>query len=238
MRGLKHWLAKDWVQAAVARLAWLYIRFVHATSRFTIEGSERARALHRGGAPFLVCFWHGRMLMMPCAWRSKRPVSILISPHRDGRLIARAIAHFGVGTVTGSTSRGAVAGLRGALSALEKGTCIGVTPDGPRGPRMRAAQGVVHMARIAQVPVLTASYGVKRRTIFGSWDRFVLPHPFNRGVFLLGEPITVAADADDAAVEAARCLVEDRLNGLTREADERFGQAAIGPADATLEARG
>ena len=171
------------------------------------------------------------MLMMPCAWRSQRPVSILISPHRDGRLIARAIAHFGVGTVTGSSRRGAVAGLRGALMALAKGRCIGVTPDGPRGPRMRAAPGIVHMARVAQVPVLPASYGVQRRTIFRSWDRFLLPHPFNRGVFLLGEPIRIAVDADEMAIEQTRRLVEDRLNALTREADARFGHAGIAPAD-------
>ncbi len=86
------------------------------------------------------------------------------------------------------------------------------------------------MARLARVPILTASYSASRRRVLQSWDRFIVPLPFARGVFVWGEPVTVPADADDAALEAARQALEDRLNAITGEADRRCGWPAIEPA--------
>jgi lysophospholipid acyltransferase (LPLAT)-like uncharacterized protein len=227
-------LGKPWVQEAAAVLAALYIRLVWATSRWETRGGEHPAALHESGAAFIVCFWHGRMLMLPKGWTKGRPVSILISPHRDGRLIAATIRHFGVGTVTGSTSRGGARAFLEMRSLLSTGTSIGITPDGPRGPRMRAAAGVAELARLSGAVVLPAAYAVKRRRVLGTWDRFLLPWPFNRGVFLWDAPIRVAHDADANAVDAARAHIEARLNAITAEADACFGHAATDPAPSGL----
>ena len=120
--------------------------------------------------------------------------------------------------------------MRAILRAIADGDCIGITPDGPRGPRMRASAGAVHIARLAGVPIFPATFSTARRRVFGSWDRFLFPLPFSRGVYLWGEPITLARNADSAAVEAARQQLEDRLNDLTREADRICGHPAIEPA--------
>ena len=42
--------------------------------------------------------------------------------------------------------------------------------------------------------------------------------------------MTVPREADDAAVEAARRTLEDRLNELTNRADAALGQPRIEPA--------
>ncbi|MBM3541759.1 MAG: DUF374 domain-containing protein, partial [Alphaproteobacteria bacterium] len=91
----KSLLARPWARAAVASLAALYIRLVWATSRWEVRGGERAAALHAEGRAFIVCFWHGRIIMMPHGWARGRPASVLISPHRDGRVIAETMGHFG-----------------------------------------------------------------------------------------------------------------------------------------------
>ncbi len=233
----KRILARAWAQEAAARLAACYMRLVWRTSRWDTRGGEAAEALHAAGRAFIVCFWHGRMLMMPFGWKRGREISILVSAHRDGRLIARTIARFGVGTVTGSSHRGGAAAFRAMRKALAAGRCIGITPDGPRGPRMRAAMGIAELARRAGAPVLPASYAVRRRRVLGSWDRFILPWPFNRGVFVWGAPIAVAPDADDRAVEAARLRIEDSLNALSSEADAHFGHPPIRQADAAPTGR-
>ena len=95
---------------------------------------------------------------------------------------------------------------------------------------MRASDGIVRLARVSGVPILPATFGAHRRKVLPSWDRFVIPWPFTRGVLVWGEPITVARDADDAAVERARVQVEDALNALTEEADRLVGQSPIEPA--------
>src|SRR5215469_2728943 len=147
-------IRSEWLRRALCWLISLYIRFVFATSRWTIEGAEMARAYHREGKPFILAFWHGRLLMMPMAWQRDVPIHMLISSHRDGRIIADAVGHFGISSIAGSSSRGGGAALRQMVKALRQGECVGITPDGPRGPAEVASDGIVATARLAQVPII------------------------------------------------------------------------------------
>jgi lysophospholipid acyltransferase (LPLAT)-like uncharacterized protein len=229
---MKRLLRATPVQALVAWLAAQYMRFVYATTRWEVIGFERFKPLLDGDKPFIGCFWHGRILMWPTFWPFGEPPLMLISDHRDGRLIARTIAHFGVRTVTGSTSRGGAKALRDLAQALAAGHAVAVTPDGPRGPRMRAQPGVAMVAKLTGAPVVPASYSTSRAIVLSSWDRFLLALPFGRGMFICGEPVHVPRDADAAAFENARRAVEAELNRLTREADRYCGRAQVEPAAA------
>jgi len=204
----------------------LYIRFVYATSRWTIEGSAAARGFHGEKRPFILAFWHGRLLMMPMAWPRAVPIHMLISGHRDGRIIADAVGHFGIASIAGSSSRGGLPALRAMIKTLRDGACVGITPDGPRGPAEQASQGIVAAARLAQVPIVPLAYATRRRRVMATWDRFHLAFPFTTGIHLWGEPIAVPEDADAAQMERYRQLVEDQLNALGREADRRMGHEA------------
>lgn len=214
----------------------LYIRFVYATGRWTVINGGHARELWDAGRPFILAFWHGRILMMPKSWRAGVPIHMLISSHRDGQLIARTVSHFGIRTVSGSSTRGGTEALRGMLKSLKAGECVGITPDGPKGPRMRATDGIVAVARMAQVPILPAAFAASRRRLLSSWDRFAVALPFSRGVFVWGDPILVPKDSDAAGLEAARLLVETSLNAVTREADRLMGQTTPDPAPAEASA--
>ena len=215
----------------VAALAAQYIRLIHLTGRWRVIGEEIPRRFWDRGQPFLVCFWHGRLLMMPyCRNPDAPPVYILISRHPDGRFIADTIKHFGVGAITGSTSRGGTSALRAVLKILASGATAGITPDGPRGPRMRAGIGAINAARMAGVAILPLTFAASRRIVFNSWDRFVVALPFAKGVLIWGDPIEIARDADHVTVERARRKLEDRLNALCHEADRLVGAEPIEPA--------
>ena len=127
---------------------------------------------------------------------------------------------------TSTLNRAGSAGLRAVIRTLKQGDCVGITPDGPRGPRMRAQGGIVTAARAAGVPILPATYSVRRRRVLGTWDRFVVALPFNRGVYVIGAPIEIG----DIAPEAARLLIEERLTALTHYADRLIGVAPVEPA--------
>ena len=216
-------------------LCWLgaqYIRLCHATGRWSETNGAVPRRLWEAGQPFILCFWHGRLMMMPYCWDPRRPIHTLTSEHPDGRLIARTTAHFGLRTVTGSSSRGGSAALRRLLRLVAAGSSVAITPDGPRGPRMRAQDGAIGLARMAGVPIVPVSYSTERRRLLKSWDRFLLVLPFGRGVIVWGDPIAVPGDADAEAREAARRQLEDSLNALTGEADRRCGHAPVEPAEA------
>lgn len=175
-----------------------------------------AGVLHEGQN--IYAFWHGRMLMLPRWYRSreKRPLYMLISQHGDGRLIAFAIKLLGIRSVAGSSSRRGVAATLELMRCLEGGASIGITPDGPKGPRQVCKKGVVTLAQQAGITVQPASYSVEERWIIPSWDRMIVPRPFSRGVVILGEPIRVGPEDDP---NEARLKIQESLNGITERAD-------------------
>jgi lysophospholipid acyltransferase (LPLAT)-like uncharacterized protein len=240
-------LDKRLVRATATRrvlswLAYLYMRLVYATTRWTVDGDETARALANHRKPCIACFWHGRMLMLPMELRrlsrtfdvpGMLPIHVLISAHGDGRAISDAIRYTGLQTVEGSTNDGGAKALRDLVTLLRAGEYVGITPDGPNGPAMRASVGVIVTAKLAGAPILPFTYATSRRRILDTWDRFHLPLPFGRGVFLWGEPIAIPTDLNQVGLETWRALVEARMNALTAEADRRAGREIVRPGTLT-----
>jgi len=230
MKPLKAIMANSLVRRVACALAALLIRFLHGTGRWRTLGSGPVEAMWDQEKPFIVAFWHGRLTMMPYIWRRGVPINMLISKHRDGELIARTIHHLGIKTVRGSSSKDGAQALRAMVKLLKQGEYVGVTPDGPRGPRMRASDGVISLARLSGVPIFPASFGANRRRILGSWDHHVLPLPFAKGVFVWGEAMEVPRNADAAELEAIRRRLENAMIAVTAEADRLCGVEPILPA--------
>lgn len=197
------------MQGLLARLVALYLRFVWVTTRWTLVGEEHARPFHDG--PMILAFWHERLPLAALGWRllsrrvpqaRGRRAQVLISRHRDGRLIANAVRPFGIDVVHASSSKGGASGLRGLLRILAGGGVAVITPDGPRGPVRVAAPGIAQLAALAGVPVLPCAVASSRMRLAGSWDRMRFPLPFARGVAVVGAPIPVARDGAEVALPA------------------------------------
>jgi hypothetical protein len=234
---LKRLFNRTAVRGVACWLISLYIRFVRLTGRWEVQNGHIPEKFWDREQPFILALWHGRLMMMPYSWRRGRPIDFLISRHRDGDMVSRTIAHFGLGTIRGSSKKGGATALKSMVVALRDGTNIGIAPDGPTGPRMRASEGIVSVARLSGAPIVPAACAISRRKVVNSWDRFVVALPFGRGVFYWGEPIRVPRDADQKTVRDAVLKVERALNRLTDDADRAVGQSIIEPA-AAVEARG
>ena len=63
----------------------LYMRLLGWTGRWQILGQDLPEKWLAQQKPFIVAFWHGRLLMMFLAWRYPDRVHVLISGHRDGQ---------------------------------------------------------------------------------------------------------------------------------------------------------
>src|SRR5437867_12465882 len=130
--------------------------------RIRYQGRETIEALRRAGQPFILAFWHGRLFLMRYSYPGTR-ITILISRHRDGELIARAMELFGLHATRGSTTEGGASGLREIVRRVREGYDVAFTPDGPRGPRRMAQMGVVQAARLAGVPVVPVGFGASKK---------------------------------------------------------------------------
>lgn len=212
-----------------------YIRLVWYSGKWEVKGEEPFRTLHASETPGILCFWHGRLIMVPFAWPRVKRFHMLISAHRDGEIIANSVKRLGIDWVKGSAakngkSKGGAEALRILLRNLKTGEWVGITPDGPRGPRMRASDGVISIARISGAPIMPVTFGVRRGKVIRSWDRFLLPAPFSSGVICWGEPYYVSQDSDPETLEATRLELESILNSLTEEADRLTGRNPVQPS--------
>lgn len=202
-------------------LAYWVIKMIGRTMRFEEVNSEIPNSFWDKGNPAIGAFWHGRLLMMPWVYRGKR-LGFLVSPHRDGQIVGRALERFGFHPILGSSNKQGSSALKEMVKANQNGSDIAIAPDGPRGPRYHAHFGVIELARRTGRPVVPLSFSASKKKVFKTWDHFLLPYPFSKGVFIWGEPIHVDSNGDRDYLEQIRALLETRLNELTEKADHFF----------------
>jgi lysophospholipid acyltransferase (LPLAT)-like uncharacterized protein len=195
-------------------LGTLLIRLVGPTLRARVRDDAGFSTKTASASPVIFAFWHNQMFVMPYVYRRflrPRPAVCLVSISQDGEMIARVLAHFGLGTARGSSSRRSREACLTLLSHLKEGKDVGITPDGPRGPRHQAHAGVVGLASLSGCPVipLTCDFGWKIE--LPTWDRFIIPLPFSTWRLHFGKPISVAESLDDDALEEVRKALEQRL---------------------------
>ena len=191
------------------RLLGYYLWLVLRTNRWRLDGAEHF-APHGAGSPAVFGFWHEHLPLMPAlAMLARRspsyrpaPIHTLVSKHNDGRFIGMVIRRFGIEPVLGSYSRGGASGLRQLVRLLRRGAMVGITPDGPRGPRRVAQPGIAQLAALAGVPVLPCAARTSRRIVLNTWDRMPIPLPFGRGVVVCGPAIVVPRDSWHDAIPA------------------------------------
>jgi len=202
-------------------LAYWVIKLLGWTMEFEEVHPEIPRSFWEKGIPGIGVFWHGRLLMMPRLYKGKK-LSFLVSPHRDGQIVGRALKRFGFHAILGSTNRRGFSAFKQMLRVNREGSDIALVPDGPRGPRYQVQIGVIELAKLTGRPVVPVTFSSSKRKLFKTWDQFLLPYPFSRGVFIWGEPVYVDPKGDRTHLEEKRALLERRLNELTEKADHYF----------------
>ena len=212
-------LKKKLVSGLGPWLAYWAIKILGQTMQFEEINPEIPRRFWKKGVPAIGAFWHGRLLMMPVVYKGKK-LSFLVSPHRDGQVVGKALRRFGFHAILGSTTRKGFSGFKQMVKA--HGSDIAIVPDGPRGPRRRVQIGVIELAKLTGRAVVPLTFSASKRKIFNTWDQFLLPYPFSKGVFIWGKPIYVEQNRNRVYLEEVKTLLEKRLDELTERADHYF----------------
>jgi lysophospholipid acyltransferase (LPLAT)-like uncharacterized protein len=208
-----------------------YIRLVFYSSRWTWENREYLREGQQ--APRIIAAtWHARLAPIFMLRPYGRRAVALISANRDGAFLAAIMRAAGVDAVRGSSrdprkpdkAKGGAAATPKLVEACVNGAAIVITPDGPRGPAMRCKPGAAVVSATAESPVLPIGYSVRRALVLKTWDRFMIPWPFNRGAFVFGPLIEPATEHSEAMLDAKRREIEAALLKATRRADALVGR--------------
>ncbi len=227
---MKHWFRRPGVQATLAWMMALYLRFALATIRWRQENRESAEGVWdapketRGGV--IVCFWHSRITLSPACWPLKRaqPPRALISLSPDGQFIAGAVQKLGFPAIRGSSQKagdptndkGGSSAFRDVLKWIKSSGGVAITPDGPRGPVEEMKDGVPMLGRLSGVPVLFVGLAVNPSIRLKSWDNAMLPIPFGKGAIVWDKVEPVARNADGAALATQWAAT---LSAVTRRAE-------------------
>jgi lysophospholipid acyltransferase (LPLAT)-like uncharacterized protein len=213
-RLFKRIMASQPVQWIGSALGAGYVVLVRWTSRIDLPPPPTE-------GPVILAMWHGRLAMLHLLRFGKQPLVALISSHRDGQIISKCAWYFDIQTVTGSSTRGGVAAGRRLIHLAREGHSLFITPDGPRGPRMRVNDGVMNLSLLTGLPILPAAIGTSGGKELKSWDRFLVPQPFSRIAVRWGAPLRVDRGNEPAAVRAE---LEAELNALQQSADAAVGR--------------
>jgi tetraacyldisaccharide 4'-kinase len=231
-------IRRRWLARLLPPLATLVIRLLSLTLRYRIHVAEETRQIFLAGQPVIFAFWHGRMIIMPPVYRKVcghggKPAWIMVSSHWDGELITRTVKPFRILAARGSTTRGGREALQELVEKACQGHTIGITPDGPSGPRYKVQPGVVKIAQVSGTPIVPLTWAARPRWIASSWDRFQIPLPFARVSVAFDEPFPVPGSGGAEEMEACRARLEarlgavsDRMEAEVREAKEAGGMRA------------
>lgn len=212
--------------ATVARFGAPLIRGLCRSWRVEVLGQEHWLASRRHGGPVVYLMWHEALL--PLLWHHRGlGIAVVVSEARDGQYLADFAVRLGYRPVRGSSRRGGVRALAGAIRVLQEGGSVAFTPDGPRGPRREVKPGGLKAAQAAGAQVVPVHAAARWARRLGSWDRFLVPLPGARVRVAFGPAFMVGPGRDGLAAGCARAA--RALDTLARDL-EWHGDAATDTA--------
>ncbi|MFK8253751.1 lysophospholipid acyltransferase family protein [Ancylobacter terrae] len=223
------------VRRMLGRSMAAYLRFVWRTSRVTLEPADLYDRAERE-LPMIVTFWHGQHFLTPFVTKPHHRGRVMISRSEDADINAIAAEALGIGTIRGSGAnmggrrarardfnlKGGVDATRQMIESLNEGVSVAMTADVPKIARV-AGLGVVTIARHSGRPIYPVAIASRHRIVARSWDKASINLPFGPVALVAGDGVRVPADADAAALEAARLEVQRQLEAATERAEELVG---------------
>ncbi len=199
-------LLKNFTQTKFfAYLLQLVVRLIYLTNKKIYHYSNIDQ-----NESIIVAMWHGDLLMQPLNYRAFRKngmVKVIVSEHRDGKIIKKVVEYLGVGSIDGSSSKGGARALINAIKTLKNGDDVAITPDGPRGPIYSVADGIVALCQKTGAKIVPFSSKPSSYWQFDSWDKFIVPKPFGTIDFFVGEPF----DVENLSMDEAKQMIQNKL---------------------------
>lgn len=199
--------------------------------RKEIHDLDRLDDLLAARRSVLAIFWHGKYTPLFALLRGRRAV-VFTSRSFRGDVIAHICRHFGYSPVQlrdhgrNRSLERMRHSLAAALDARDAGYACGIAVDGPLGPYHTVKRGPIQLASELGFPILPLTFAARRSRIDRRrWDRFEVPYPFTRVVFLVGRPMEIPAglsETNPEEIERWTVRVREALEELEREAEARL----------------
>ena len=221
MRIIKRFSKTGFGQKLIGFLFYLITSSIYRSIRWTyLVESEKSDILNsRNGMIF--CCWHNRLFLGPHILPRNRIINALQSSHSDGMVTSTAFKFLGMNIILGSSNKGGMQAFRKMVKCMQLGESIAITPDGPKGPKEKVKDGVIKLAQITNSPIIPLVWSTKKFKIINSWDNFIIPIPFSKGVYSFGKPIYLKKKMNENEFEISRQKLEREIKRLTKLVTEK-----------------
>ena len=181
---------------------------------------EDVRNYSKRDEPVAMVLWHNRLFLAAeilRRYRQGRTPYALVSASQDGAWLTAFFSLMGLRAVRGSSSRLGREAASDLVEVMRAGYDIGITPDGPRGPRYELKPGAIIVPRRTGAPLLLIGGEFASTWRLRSWDRFYLPKPFSR----VRMRCELVANDQLADRDAAAARIQARLLALNPDREEK-----------------
>ena len=217
MRIKKKLLKNFFVQNILGFFTFLYIRAVNLTSSIQFENESIPKQFWNNDKPFILAFWHSQLMMIGFAWKKKQNVNILASSHSDGRFGAIVGKYFNLNNIQ-TSEKNKSASLRSIFKLLNDNNYIGITPDGPRGPKEIVSEGIIKIAKSSKVPIIPIGFWSSKNFKLKSWDSFLITLPFSKCSFVWNKPLEIPYNIQENQIQHYQKLLQEKINQSVKKA--------------------
>ena len=172
------------------------------------------------------CYWHQNHVLCSNLMRSwiRRGfrACFLVSASVDGDVPASIARSWGAEVIRGSANQTGALVLRDMQQMMKRGVGIVTTADGPNGPKYEFKVGAVLMAKIGGTPLVPIACAADRAWYLNRWDDFMIPKPFAKVVYAIGEPVAVPRNAAIDQLDEYRLEMQYATNALMEESKQRL----------------
>ena len=213
----KKLLKNFFVQSILGFFTFLYIRAVNLTSSIQFENESIPKQFWNNDKPFILAFWHSQLMMIGFAWEKKQNVNILASSHSDGRFGAIVGKYFNLNNIQTSEKNKSIS-LRFIFKLLNDNNYIGITPDGPRGPKEIVSEGIIKIAKKSKVPIIPIGFWSSKNFKLKSWDSFLITLPFSKCSFVWNKPLEIPYNIQENQIQHYQKLLQEKINQSVKKA--------------------
>jgi len=216
MRIIKRFSKTSFGQKLIGFLFYLITKISFLSIRWKYFNEDQKYNIFNVDNQYIFCCWHNRLFLGPHLLPRNRIINALQSSHSDGMITSIAFQYLGINIILGSSMRGGMQAFRKMIKCIQNGESIAITPDGPKGPKETVKEGIIKLAQITGVPIVPLVWTTKKFKLINSWDHFVIPFPFSKGVYTFGKPIYVDKKINKKKFEISRLEVENEIKRLTK----------------------
>ena len=217
MRVKKKLLKNFFVQNILGFLTFLYIRTVKFTSSIQFENESIPKKFWNNDKPFILAFWHSQLMMIGFSWKKNKNVNILASGHSDGRFGAIVGKYFNLNNIQ-TSKKNKSRFLKTIFKLLKDNNYIGITPDGPRGPKEIVSEGIIKIAKTSKIPIIPIGFWSSKNFKLKSWDSFLITLPFSKCSFVWNEPLEIPYNVEENQIHHYQKLLQEKINQSIKKA--------------------